>query len=305
MEAQLASINENGGNSVRIYLHWDGIKLPDFESQIFENGYYTESLIVDLRDFLDAAEKNNLFVIISLWNGFYSSSKLSELITDIKVLELYIDKLITPMATALSKHNALAIWEIVYGPDGMAAIGKKDSEKCFDTSGIKSPNNGWTDSNLTMKEVLRFINEMSSALHSASPLKLVTVATGMIDEMLSINHFSNDCLKKAGGHEKGFLDLYVFSVIMVGKEYKEFIPLQNSSAELKFDKPIIITGVTKDFSIIKNRNLADVYLELWKSDYSGCLAASNGTDDQSSVNEGLKSIRELIKKIFINENQLS
>jgi mannan endo-1,4-beta-mannosidase len=302
MEPRLFSIKTNGGNSVRIHLHWDGFKLPDFESQIFKNGTYAKSLIADLRDFLDVAEKNNLFVIISLWNGFAFSSKLSKLITDITVLQLYIDKLITPMANALSKHKALAIWEIMDGPDGMVAIMKNnDVDRCFDTTEMKIQSTGWKNSILEMEEVLRFINKMSSALHEASPLKLVTVGIGKIDEMLSFNHFSNDCLKKAGGHENGFLDLYVFVRILFDGEHKEFIPLQKSSAELNFDKPIIIARVSEESSKSTSMSLAHVYENLFKSDYSGCLALAYGTiNEQNSVNEGFKSISELIKKFFIN-----
>jgi mannan endo-1,4-beta-mannosidase len=303
MEHGLFSIQTNGGNSVRIHMHWDGIKLPGFESQIFANGIYTESVIADLKDFLDDAEKNNLFVIISLWNGFAFSEKLSKLITDIKVLQLYIDKLITPMATALSKHKALAIWEIMDGPDGMVAINKNNDVRCFDTTEMKVYNVGWKNSILEMEQVLRFINKMSSALHTASPSKLVAVGIAKIDEMLSFNHFSNDCLIKAGGYENGFLDLYVFVRIIFDGEHKEFIPLQKSLAELKFDKPIIIARVSEEST---SMSLDNVYLYLLNFNYSGCLALAYGTiNQQDSVNKGLRIIRDHILSIFINENKLS
>jgi hypothetical protein len=105
------------------------------------------------------------------------------------------------MANALSKHKALAIWEIMDGPDGMVAIMKNnDVDRCFNTREMKVYNTEWKNSVLEM-EVLRFINKMSSALHEASPLKLVGVGIEKIDEMLSFNHFSNDCLIKVSGHE--------------------------------------------------------------------------------------------------------
>jgi mannan endo-1,4-beta-mannosidase len=291
IETQLASIKTNDGNSVRVYIHVDGRELPDFDSPI---GSYTESLIADLKELLDAAEKHDLFVILSLWSGYFKRSNISQLITDNSFQQSYIDKVITPMATALSDHKALAIWQIITGPEGMVAIGKEDPDPCFNTSRTTFYNTQWKDSTLTMKEVLRFINKMSSALHTASPSKLVTVSIGNIEGIMSFNHFIKECLKKAGGHENGYLDIYVLGSIQINKEYKDYIPLQKTSFELKLDKPIIIADVSTNST--KSLSLADAYSRFLKFDYSGCLAS----DLQESV-QGLKSIGQLIKKIVIKE----
>jgi mannan endo-1,4-beta-mannosidase len=295
IETLLASIEANGGNSVTVYIHVDGQELPHFDSLI---GNYTESLIADLKEFLNVAEKHNLFVILSLWNGYLNRPKISQLITDDSFQRSYIDKVITPMATALSNHKALAIWQIIKGPEGMVAIGKKDPDPCFDTSGTKFYNTQWKDSSLTMKEVLRFINQMSSALHTVSPSKLVTVSIGNIEGMMSFNYFTKDCLKKAGGHDNGYLDIYVLGSIKINEEYSDYIPLQKTSFELKLDKPVIIADVSTNST--NSSSLADVYLKFLKFDYSGCLALGY-RDLQKSVNEGLKSIDQRIKKIVFNE----
>ncbi len=297
IEPLLASIKANDGNSVRVYIHVNGQQLPDFDSSI---GNYTESLIADLKELLDVAETHNLFVILSLWSGYFKTSKISQLITDNSLQQSYIDKVITPMATALSNHKALAIWEIIEGPEGMVATEKEDLDPCFNTSGTKFYNTQWKDSNLTMKEVLRFINKMSSALHTASPSKLVTVSIGNIEGMMSFNYFTKDCLKKAGGHENGYLDIYVLGSIKINKEYKDYIPLQKNSSELELDKPIIIADVSTNST--KSSSLADVYLKFHTFDYSGCLELDyKDIDSQKSVNEGLKRIGQLIKKIVINK----
>ncbi len=87
---------------------------------------------------------------------------------------------------------------------------------------------------------------------------------------------------------------------------KNLFPCKKSSAELKLDKPIIIVRVSEESSKSTSMSLADVYSNLLKSDYSGCLALAYGTiKEQNSVDEGFKNISGLIKKIFINENQLS
>ncbi len=295
IETQLVSIKANGGNSVMIYIHVDGRDLPDFDSSI---GIYTESLIADLKTFLDFAQKHNLFVILSLWNGYYKTQKISQLITDNSFQQSYIDKVITPMATALSNHKALAIWEIIKGPEGMVPIEKNDSYPCFDTSGMNSYNAKWENSTLTMEEVLRFINKMSSALHTASPSKLVTVSTTRINEMMSFNHFTKECLKNAGGYDNGYVDIYVFATASIKEVYKEFVPLKNNSAELKLDKPIIVSGISTES--LKNYSLTDAYSKFLEYNYSGCLG-SDYKFKQQTINEGLKEIGQLIKKI-VNEN---
>ena len=59
-----------GGNSMRFWLHPEGEMIPVFD----QNGYITGmdqsgSLIRELKDMLDNAQKNNILITICLWNG--------------------------------------------------------------------------------------------------------------------------------------------------------------------------------------------------------------------------------------------
>ena len=59
-----------GGNSMRFWLHPEGEMIPVFD----QNGYITGmdqsgSLIRELNDMLDNAQKNNILITICLWNG--------------------------------------------------------------------------------------------------------------------------------------------------------------------------------------------------------------------------------------------
>jgi mannan endo-1,4-beta-mannosidase len=60
----LSSISNAGGNALRVWVHIDGQWSPKFNAQGFATGADTQFLINELGDFLDMAEKNNIFVIL-------------------------------------------------------------------------------------------------------------------------------------------------------------------------------------------------------------------------------------------------
>ncbi len=63
-EKYLSSISNAGGNALRVWVHIDGQWSPKFNAQGFATGADTQFLINELGDFLDMAEKNNIFVIL-------------------------------------------------------------------------------------------------------------------------------------------------------------------------------------------------------------------------------------------------
>ena len=59
-----------GGNSMRFWLHPEGQMIPVFDRNGMVTGMDQKgSLLGELKDMLDEAKKNNILVIICLWNG--------------------------------------------------------------------------------------------------------------------------------------------------------------------------------------------------------------------------------------------
>jgi mannan endo-1,4-beta-mannosidase len=211
MEGWLAKIEAAGGNAVRLWLHVDGSWSPKFDSMGHATGADTDSLIKELGQFLDAAQKHNVFIIICLWNGAVKPEHMVQLYHDEAALQSYLDKVLTPMAKGLANHKALAAWEIINEAAGSITQGTTDSNKCFDTHVLTNSGANWAGTGLTMKEVLRFINRHAAAIHSAAPGALVT--TGAWTEKagsdaFGFNYYSDECLTAAGGKSNGHLDFY-------------------------------------------------------------------------------------------------
>jgi mannan endo-1,4-beta-mannosidase len=220
MEGWLAKIEAAGGNAVRLWLHIDGARSPNFDNRGHATGADTDSLIKEVGQFLDAAAKHNIFIIICLWNGAVKVDPMIHLYHDEEALQSYLDKVLSPMAKALSNHKALAAWEIVNEPEGLVKGGISDSNKCLDTHklSVSYISASWVGTGLTMKEILRFINRHSAAIHSAAPGTLVTTgawkefsATDALSD--SFNYYKDECLTAAGGKSNGHLDFYQVFII--------------------------------------------------------------------------------------------
>jgi len=213
MEGWLEKIAAAGGNAVRLWLHVDGSWSPKFDGQGHATGADTDSLIKELGEFLDAAAKHNIFIIICLWNGAVKPQQMVQLYHNEEALQSYLDKVLTPMAKALAKHKALGAWEIINEPGGSIQQGITDTNKCFDTHKLTNSGANWAGTGLTMKEVLRFVNRHAAAIHAAAPGTLVT--NGGWQEASTtdacsncFNYYKDECLTAAGGKSNGHLDFY-------------------------------------------------------------------------------------------------
>jgi len=60
-EQWMAAIVDNGGNTVRINLHYDGLWWLQYDPGSQNTSGDTLSLIVELKEFLNTAEKYNIF----------------------------------------------------------------------------------------------------------------------------------------------------------------------------------------------------------------------------------------------------
>uniref|UniRef100_A0A2C9KA31 Uncharacterized protein n=1 Tax=Biomphalaria glabrata TaxID=6526 RepID=A0A2C9KA31_BIOGL len=123
VNSQLAALKAAGGNSLRLWIHIQGETTPAFDG----NGYVTApdhqgTLINDFKDMLNLAQSHDILVFPTLWNAAVNqdnSHRLDGLIVDERKLQSYIDKVLTPLATAVKGHPALGAWDIMNEPEGM------------------------------------------------------------------------------------------------------------------------------------------------------------------------------------------
>jgi len=115
------------------------------------------SLITELGEFLDFAEKHNLFVILCLWNLAVKPQQIIHLYTDEAKLNSYIEKVLKPLVAGLKNKKALGAWGIINEPIGSLATGIKDTNPCYDTQILTGSGADWAGSHLNIKDVLKLI----------------------------------------------------------------------------------------------------------------------------------------------------
>ncbi len=227
MENLLKGIADSKGNSVRIFLKHDQTLLKVTKPQ---------SIINNLIEFLKAAQKSNILVIICLWKVDINEQELNELINNRDSLNEYSDNYLKPIVEAISPYNALGAWDIIDEPDKLVAITSGDLSPCdhFSNGGVLSP----SDDKLTLKSVLNFIGLHISVINSVPPRKLTTVTIS--DDFANLdscpicfNYIHNDCFSKAGLKNGIGLDFYSINWKTDKTDVKEQIS--------KNDKPVLIS----------------------------------------------------------------
>ncbi|XP_066267580.1 mannan endo-1,4-beta-mannosidase-like isoform X1 [Branchiostoma lanceolatum] len=216
----IRDIRNNGGNSLRVWLHVDGRWTPEFSSWgSVTQPDSTNQLINDLKDLLSYARARNVLVFLVLWNGAHHGEfweRLQNLIWDDLKLDTYVEQALKPLAHALRNQRALGGWEIMNEPEGSLKI-EHHSDPCYDTSFLQGSGAGWaqldangapTWTDVPRQRVLRFINRQAAAIKEKAPNHLVTVGSWSELGQGVRNLYSDGCLQKAGGVPAGVLDFY-------------------------------------------------------------------------------------------------
>jgi mannan endo-1,4-beta-mannosidase len=211
-EKWLTEVSAAGGNAVRVWVHIDGQWSPKFDAQGFATGEDVKSLIEELGEFLDLAERLNIFVIPCLWNGAVKPQQMLHLYADEAKLDSYLEKVLKPLVTGLKNKKSLGAWEIVNEVEGSVKQNISDPNPCFDTKKLLNSGADWAKSDLTMKQALNFINRHIDAIKTADPKALVTSGSWNERSNLDVcsncfNYYTDECLKAAGGKPKGVLGI--------------------------------------------------------------------------------------------------
>lgn len=302
MEGWLASVAAAGGNAVRTWLHVDGQYSPKFDSSGHASGADTASLVTELGQFLDAAQKNGIFVILVLWNGATKGTdNYLKLYKDEASLTAYIDKVLTPMAKGLASKKALGAWEIINEVGGSVKQAITDTNKCFDTNKLTNSGADWTGADLTMKQALNFINKQAAAIKAAAPGILVTTGAWTETPDTSAcsncyNYYSDECLKAGGGKATGVLDFYqIHSYTWQGK-YSDYSVMKVNASALALDKAILIGEFSTDCS--ESKSATDNFKHAYNGGYAGILSwqyneGGDCSDKQTAQNQGMTAIKDM------------
>jgi len=319
------NISNNGGNSIRIWLFVEGASIPQFNHQtgmvISTDGKNT--LVNDVKAFVQYAASKNVFVILCLWNGALMREQLTkELFYDDNKLQSFIDNALTPLVNGLKNEPGLAAYEIINEPEGSIDVTTVDkNEPCFDTKTVlQFTGAGWAKSNIQMKNMQRFINLQTSAIKTIDPNTLVTVGAwsehSSTNEILKndgnkfFNYWSDECLIKSGQKQNGILDfnqIHTYANSITGK-FSPGSPFSvNIASVYKTGKPIIIGEFSQEKCLINKCTIVELYNTGIEKNFAGIfdwsLIGGDGNDDENVAIVGMKSLAKRKEVIVqINDN---
>jgi hypothetical protein len=263
-EQVFRELRANGGNSMRLWLHTTGEFTPEWKSlEVVGPGSTT---INDLRQILDAAERQQVSLMLCLWsfdmmrlsNGERVTDRSHALLTDPAKLQTYLDRALTPMARELKGHRAILAWEIFNEAEGM------------------SHEFGWNfNRRVSMKDIQRFVNRAAGTIRRADPGAKVTngawsflAQTDVLDDQHAMNYYRDDRLIEAGGDRQGVLDFYTVHYYDWGKT--KLSPFHHDASHWQLDKPVVVAEffLRNDIFGIAKENL---YQTLFDRGYAGAL----------------------------------
>ncbi|GFR71926.1 endo-1,4-beta-mannanase 1 [Elysia marginata] len=292
MENEMKLLRDAGGNTLRLWIHIQGESSPQFDL----NGYVTATdrdgtFIDDFKDMLDLAQSYDILVIPTLWNAAVPQdfeNRLNGLIVNPEKLASYIQVVLNPLVQAVKAHPALAAWDVFNEPEGMLDTEVSDLDQCFDTTALNDSGAGWAGKKYNYQQILRFVNWQVDAIKQEDPEALVTVgvwnAKSSTDNFHLANHYSDDCLIKAGNKSLGVLDFYEFHSYSWKCEFDHLAPFKHQWKDYGISKPILIG----EFNQMEGGGWTtnQLFDYVYKDGYAGALSwdlVNNGTDQRAGI----------------------
>lgn len=300
LDEYLRNISKAGGNTIRFWLFVEGTTIPTFLPDGTVNSTdITDSLITDLRRYMEQAQRYNIMIQWCLWNGavLKPTDGIWGLIHDTSKLQTFIDKVLTPVVNALKEYPSLAGYEIMNEPEGSVLNNVKDSEPCFDTTILKGTGAGWTGNNIPMKLFQQFANLQAAAIHAADPKALVTQGSwsmhATVDTEGNFNYWKDECLIAAGGKKSGTLDFYQVHAYPWNNKFEAGSPFTVSFLDYKLDRPLVVGEFIATGAPLTS---PQEYTYLYNHGYSGAWGWSaiggEKVDDLVILSTGMQAIRD-------------
>lgn len=205
---------QNGGNSVRVWLFekpsnvlaYSGNRVVGLSNGVLEMA----------QTLLEVAAMYNVFVVLVLFNGAQVLERDCHVFSDANVLQDLVENAIRPLAAKLQVYNSLAMWEVVNEPEAMLDINNLDTALKVPASVCPGEHDqaGWiTSCKLSLEQLQRFVNRVAAGLRAEDSKHLITVGawhfcTSTNGVRGSINIFSDEKLREAGGMADGVLDVH-------------------------------------------------------------------------------------------------
>nr|B4XC07.1 RecName: Full=Mannan endo-1,4-beta-mannosidase; AltName: Full=Beta-mannanase; AltName: Full=CaMan; AltName: Full=Endo-beta-1,4-D-mannanase; Flags: Precursor [Cryptopygus antarcticus]ABV68808.1 beta-1,4-mannanase precursor [Cryptopygus antarcticus] len=293
-------VKASGGNTARVWVHVEGQVSPAFDSHGFVTSTDSKkTLINDLSDLLDYANGQNVFLILVLFNGaLQNNSNVQNLFWDESKLNSYINNALTPMVNALKSKPSLAAWEVLNEPEGTLQPGS-DQNSCYDTSTLAAQGAGWGGKKFPMKQILKTINWISSAIHNADSKALVTVGSWseltQTDSFGYRNHYKDSCLTGAGGKSNGIINFYQMHTYSHSGKWNQNAPFKvNRWAYNVNDKPLLIGEFASVCS--QNEGIQNLYKYAYNNGYNGALtwqfnSGGDCSDTYSNQMYGMQALK--------------
>lgn len=290
-ESIFQDVSENGGNTMRLWLHTNGTNTPEWN-----NGTVVgpgPGAIDDLRDILDLAQVYDVSLMLCLWSfdmlqdgqtGLNQTQRdlNRSIMEDDTKMQAYIDNSLIPMVDALKGHPAINSWEIFNEPEGMA-------------SEISHAN--WAHESTNMIHIQTFINRTAGAIKRTDPDALVTNGSWNFQVLSDIgsfhNYYRDDRLIDAGGDEDGTLDFYTVHF------YPEHFgintsPFHQNADHWGLDKPIVVAEFWPADTTPRNSNntvpASELYTTLLDRGYAGALSWSYSDQNQGNWANSLQNM---------------
>ncbi len=254
-------VHDNGGNSMRLWLHTSGTATPEFTGNLVTGpGNRT---ISDLRSICDIAFSNDIGLILCLWSfdmqrimdgGLPAEvrARNKNILTTDDGLNSYIENALIPMVDSLREHPGIIAWEIFNEPEGMTEVGNWDITQ-----------------HVTQQNVVKFVNKCAGAIHRTDTTAKVTNGAWSFyatsDVAGGTNYYSDASLIAAGGDTAGILDFYTVHYY----DWDDTSPFLHPYSYWELDKPLVVAEFFTNCNSCgaKNQN----YKTLYQGGYAGAM----------------------------------